>query len=71
MSTKGLKIIQLDNSGNLKRPVAKQLIPHTSVLAAIQREDVVAATLLVPNPRPNPCYNNVVENIVQVYAYRY
>lgn len=40
----------------------KHLVPGHAVLAAVQREDVVAATLLLPNPATN--------NPVHVHAYR-
>lgn len=40
----------------------KHLVPGHAVLAAVQREDIVAATLLLPNPATN--------NPVHVHAYR-
>ncbi|XP_034946095.1 uncharacterized protein [Chelonus insularis] len=44
------------------KSAVKHLVPGHAVLAAVQREDVVAATLLLPNPATN--------NPVHVHAYR-
>lgn len=63
MSSKGLKIIQTVHPGGSTRSAVKHLVPGHAVLAAVQREDVVAATLLLPNPATN--------NPVHVHAYRY
>ena len=41
----------------------KHLVPGHAVLAAVQREDIVAATYLLPNPATN--------NPVHVHAYRW
>ncbi|XP_012254269.2 uncharacterized protein LOC105685043 [Athalia rosae] len=62
MSSKGLKIIQTVHPGGSARSAVKHLVPGHAVLAAVQREDVVAATLLLPNPATN--------NPVHVHAYR-
>ncbi|OXU25934.1 hypothetical protein TSAR_008716 [Trichomalopsis sarcophagae] len=62
VSSKGLKIIQTVHPGGSTRSAVKHLVPGHAVLAAVQREDVVAATLLLPNPATN--------NPVHVHAYR-
>lgn len=62
VSNKGLKIIQTVHPGGSTRSAVKHLVPGHAVLAAVQREDVVAATLLLPNPATN--------NPVHVHAYR-
>ncbi|KAJ8679088.1 hypothetical protein QAD02_014875, partial [Eretmocerus hayati] len=62
VSSKGLKIIQTVHPSGSTRSAVKQLVPGHAVLAAVQREDVVAATLLLPNPATN--------NPVHVHAYR-
>lgn len=62
VSSKGLKIIQTVHPGASTRSAVKHLVPGHAVLAAVQREDVVAATLLLPNPATN--------NPVHVHAYR-
>ncbi|XP_033329526.1 uncharacterized protein LOC117222119 [Megalopta genalis] len=62
VSNKGLKIIQTVHLGGSTRSAVKHLVPGHAVLAAVQREDVVAATLLLPNPATN--------NPVHVHAYR-
>ncbi|KAG8039841.1 hypothetical protein G9C98_000570 [Cotesia typhae] len=62
VSSKGLKIIQTVHPGMSSRSAVKHLVPGHAVLAAVQREDVVAATLLLPNPATN--------NPVHVHAYR-
>ncbi|XP_011313288.1 uncharacterized protein [Fopius arisanus] len=62
VSSKGLKIIQTVHPGVSTRSAVKHLVPGHAVLAAVQREDVVAATLLLPNPATN--------NPVHVHAYR-
>lgn len=62
VSNKGLKIIQTVHPGGSTRSAVKHLVPGHAVLAAVQREDIVAATLLLPNPATN--------NPVHVHAYR-
>ncbi|KAF7388536.1 hypothetical protein HZH68_012478 [Vespula germanica] len=62
VSSKGLKIIQTVHPGGSTRSAVKHLVPGHAVLAAVQREDIVAATLLLPNPATN--------NPVHVHAYR-
>lgn len=62
VSSKGLKIIQTVYPGGSTRSAVKHLVPGHAVLAAVQREDIVAATLLLPNPATN--------NPVHVHAYR-
>ncbi|KAG7188406.1 hypothetical protein KM043_008054 [Ampulex compressa] len=62
VSNKGLKIIQTVHPGGSTRSAVKHLVPGHAVLATIQREDVVAATLLLPNPATN--------TPVHVHAYR-
>ncbi|XP_029047045.1 uncharacterized protein LOC117604793 [Osmia lignaria lignaria] len=62
VSSKGLKIIQTVHPGGSTRSAVKHLVPGHAVLAAVQREDVVAATLLLPNPATN--------NPVHVHVYR-
>ncbi|XP_015183901.1 PREDICTED: uncharacterized protein LOC107070328 [Polistes dominula] len=62
VSSKGLKIIQTVLPGGSTRSAVKHLVPGHAVLAAVQREDIVAATLLLPNPATN--------NPVHVHAYR-
>ncbi|KAL7300547.1 hypothetical protein TKK_0006544 [Trichogramma kaykai] len=62
VSSKGLKIIQTVHPGGSTRQAVKHLVPGHALLAAVQREDVVAATLLLPNPASN--------NPVHVHAYR-
>ncbi|XP_057317887.1 uncharacterized protein LOC130662927 [Microplitis mediator] len=62
VSSKGLKIIQTVHPGMSTKAAVKHLVPGHAVLAAVQREDVVAATLLLPNPATN--------NPVHVHAYR-
>ncbi|XP_015593549.1 uncharacterized protein LOC107266968 [Cephus cinctus] len=62
VSSKGLKIIQTVHPGGSMRSAVKHLVPGHAVLAAVQREDIVAATLLLPNPATN--------NPVHVHAYR-
>lgn len=63
VSSKGLKIIQTVHPAASSRSAVKHLVPGHAVLAAVQREDVVAATLLLPNPATN--------NPVHVHAYRF
>lgn len=63
VSNKGLKIIQTVHAGMSTQSAVKHLVPGHAVLAAVQREDVVAATLLLPNPATN--------NPVHVHAYRF
>ncbi|XP_012270393.1 uncharacterized protein LOC105694368 [Orussus abietinus] len=62
VSSKGLKIIQTVHPGGSTRSAVKHLVPGHAVLAAVQRDEVVAATLLLPNPATN--------NPVHVHAYR-
>ncbi|XP_043482303.1 uncharacterized protein LOC122511236 [Leptopilina heterotoma] len=63
VSSKGLKIIQtVHHPAASSRSALKHLVPGHAVLATVQREDVVAATLLLPNPASN--------NPVHVHAYR-
>ncbi|KAK0096042.1 hypothetical protein PV326_006672 [Microctonus aethiopoides] len=62
VSNKGLKIIQTVHPGTSTKSAVKHLVPGYAVLAAVQREDVVAATLLLPNPATN--------NPVHIHAYR-
>ncbi|XP_058805939.1 myb-like protein P [Phymastichus coffea] len=62
VSSKGLKIIQTIHPGGSTRSAVKQLVPGHVVLAAVLREDIVAAALLLPNPATN--------NPVHVHAYR-
>ncbi|XP_014204144.2 uncharacterized protein LOC106636300 [Copidosoma floridanum] len=62
VSGKGLKIIQTVHPSGSTRSAVKHLVPGHALLAAVQREDVVAATLLLPNPASN--------NPVHVHAYR-
>ncbi|XP_046415050.1 uncharacterized protein LOC124177046 [Neodiprion fabricii] len=62
VSSKGLKIIQTVHPGGSTKSAVKHLVPGHAVLAAVQREDIVAATLLLPNPATN--------NPVHVHAYR-
>lgn len=59
-----MKIIQtVHHPAASSRSAVKHLVPGHAVLAAVQREDVVAATLLLPNPASN--------NPVHVHAYRF
>lgn len=44
------------------KSAVKHLVPVHAVLAAVQREDIVAATYLLPNPATN--------NPVHIHAYR-
>ncbi|XP_043281678.1 uncharacterized protein [Venturia canescens] len=62
VSSKGLKIIQTVHPGVSTKSAVKHLVPGHAVLAAVQREDIVAATFLLPNPATN--------NPVHVQAYR-